>query len=143
MTTILSPPRSAKSATAMASPSPNKSSATNNNSNNSRLSAAADLIRNLDAALLEMTNSAAKSADDAARARRNAKTAGEVSEKIERRIICIMHEYTPLFDEKLGASIILYAHLLCSTLNDLSFLCTCRWHVDMENHHHHHLNKHC
>ena len=79
MTTILSPPRSAKSATAMASPSPNKSSATNNNnSNNSRLSAAADLIRNLDAALLEMTNSAAKSADDAARARRNAKTAGEV-----------------------------------------------------------------
>lgn len=82
MTTILSPPRSAKSATAMASPSPNKSSsATNNNSNDtSRLSAAADLIRNLDAALLEMTNSAAKSADDAARARRNAKTAGEVSE---------------------------------------------------------------
>ena len=79
MTTILSPPRSAKSATAMASPSPNKSSVTNNNSNNSRLSAAADLIRNLDAALLEMTNSAAKSADDAARARRNAKTAGEVS----------------------------------------------------------------
>lgn len=75
MTTILSPPRSAKSATAMASPSPNKSSATNTNS---RLSAAADLIRNLDAALLEMTNSAAKSADDAARARRNAKTAGEV-----------------------------------------------------------------
>ena len=76
MTTVLSPPRSAKSATAMASPSPNKSA--NNNSNNSRLSAAADLIRNLDAALLEMTNSAAKSADDAARARRNARTAGEV-----------------------------------------------------------------
>jgi len=42
---------------------------------------AADLIRNLDAALLEMTNSAAKSADDAARARRNARTAGEVARR--------------------------------------------------------------
>lgn len=71
MTAALSPRRSAT----VASKSP--SSAAKNNGNN-KLSAAADLIRNLDAALVEMTNSAAKSADDAARARRNAKTAGEV-----------------------------------------------------------------
>jgi hypothetical protein len=70
---LSSPTRSAKAATAMSSKSPTR----NNNSN--KLSAAADLIRNLDAALLEMTNSAAKSADDAARARRNARTAAEVS----------------------------------------------------------------
>eukprot|EP00574_Skeletonema_japonicum_P009321 CAMPEP_0201724862 /NCGR_PEP_ID=MMETSP0593-20130828/8450_1 /ASSEMBLY_ACC=CAM_ASM_000672 /TAXON_ID=267983 /ORGANISM="Skeletonema japonicum, Strain CCMP2506" /LENGTH=657 /DNA_ID=CAMNT_0048216165 /DNA_START=17 /DNA_END=1990 /DNA_ORIENTATION=- len=63
----------------MASKSP--SSSAKNNGNNGKLSAAADLIRNLDAALVEMTNSAAKSADDAARARRNAKTAGEVARR--------------------------------------------------------------
>jgi len=73
MTATLSPTRSA---TAMASKSPSSSS---KNTSGNKLSAAADLIRNLDAALLEMTNSAAKSADDAARARRNARTAGEVS----------------------------------------------------------------
>jgi hypothetical protein len=75
MTLLSSPTRSAKAATAIASKSPTK----NNGHNNNKLSAAADLIRNLDAALLEMTNSAAKSADDAARARRNARTAAEVS----------------------------------------------------------------
>ena len=74
MTATLSPSRSA---TAMASRSPSSSSKKSNGTN-SKLSAAADLIKNLDAALLEMTNSAAKSADDAARARRNARTAGEV-----------------------------------------------------------------
>ncbi len=73
MTATLSPTRSA---IPMASKSPSSSS--KNGGNNGKLSAAADLIRNLDAALVEMTNSAAKSADDAARARRNAKTAGEV-----------------------------------------------------------------
>ena len=68
MTATLSPTRSA-TAMAAASSSPSSSK---------KREQAADLIRNLDAALLEMTNSAAKSADDAARARRNARTAGEV-----------------------------------------------------------------
>ena len=68
MTATLSPTRSA---TAMAAESSSPSSS-------KKREQAADLIRNLDAALLEMTNSAAKSADDAARARRNARTAGEV-----------------------------------------------------------------
>ena len=67
MTATLSPTRSATAMAAASSPSSSK-----------KREQAADLIRNLDAALLEMTNSAAKSADDAARARRNARTAGEV-----------------------------------------------------------------
>jgi len=66
----------------MASKSPSSSS---KNTSGNKLSAAADLIRNLDAALLEMTNSAAKSADDAARARRNARTAGEVARRYGKR----------------------------------------------------------
>lgn len=71
MTATLSPTRSATAMMASASKkSPSSSS--------KKREQAADLIRNLDAALLEMTNSAAKSADDAARARRNARTAGEV-----------------------------------------------------------------
>lgn len=75
MTATLSPTRSA---TAMAASS-KKSSKLSSPSSSKKREQAADLIRNLDAALLEMTNSAAKSADDAARARRNARTAGEVS----------------------------------------------------------------
>ena len=73
MTATLSPTRSA---TAMAASS--SSSKLSSPSSSKKREQAADLIRNLDAALLEMTNSAAKSADDAARARRNARTAGEV-----------------------------------------------------------------
>ncbi|KAL9189429.1 hypothetical protein ACHAXT_009104 [Thalassiosira profunda] len=43
--------------------------------------AAADLIRNLDAALSDMTAAAASAAEDAARARRNARAAGEVARR--------------------------------------------------------------
>ena len=46
-----------------------------------RLSAAADLIRNLDNALLGMNTAANSAADDAAKARRNAKAAGEVARR--------------------------------------------------------------
>jgi hypothetical protein len=93
MTTVLSPSRSAKSATAMASKSPLSSKKITSN-DNSRLSVAADLIRNLDAALLEMTNSAAKSVDEAARARRNARTAAEVRIVNARaRVCCVLSHF--------------------------------------------------
>ena len=46
-----------------------------------RLSAAADLIRNLDAALSGMNAAASSAAEDAARARRNARAAGEVARR--------------------------------------------------------------
>ncbi|KAL7467346.1 hypothetical protein ACHAXS_007586 [Conticribra weissflogii] len=46
-----------------------------------RLSAAADLIRNLDAALSSMNHAASAAARDAAKARRNAKAAGEVARR--------------------------------------------------------------
>jgi len=49
--------------------------------NTDRLSAAADLIRNLDNALLGMNTAANSAADDAAKARRNAKAAGEVARR--------------------------------------------------------------
>lgn len=70
---LSSPPRgggaSASSPAARLSSSPSKSRA------------AADLIRNLDAALSGMTAAAASASRDAARARRNAKAAGEVARR--------------------------------------------------------------
>mmetsp|Transcript_19918 Transcript_19918/g.37492 ORF Transcript_19918/g.37492 Transcript_19918/m.37492 type:complete len:846 (+) Transcript_19918:194-2731(+) len=82
-TALLSSPRAAMPATTSAaesSPSRVMSSPTTP-SKNVRLNAAADLIRNLDAALSGMTAAATSAAEDAARARRNAKAAGEVARR--------------------------------------------------------------
>eukprot|EP00578_Thalassiosira_sp_NH16_P006601 CAMPEP_0181107770 /NCGR_PEP_ID=MMETSP1071-20121207/17264_1 /TAXON_ID=35127 /ORGANISM="Thalassiosira sp., Strain NH16" /LENGTH=76 /DNA_ID=CAMNT_0023191309 /DNA_START=57 /DNA_END=284 /DNA_ORIENTATION=+ len=71
---LLPSPRTPSSSSAAAAAA-NMSSPPNSKSD--RLSAAADLIRNLDAALSGMNAAAASAAEDAARARRNARAAGE------------------------------------------------------------------